>query len=145
MIVPLVQLMGILFVIFYIYSVIGMMMFGGTQLSDFPSIYRVSETPHGYHFQNFNDLISAFVTLFTIMVINNWFVVVEMFVSSNTANFIWYRAYFITFYYLSVLIGMNILVAYTIDMYASVERLDEERQRTIKLVKKEIAEEAEKI
>lgn len=66
------------------------------------------------------------VTLFTIMVINNWFLVVDMFVASKGYNF-WYRIFFVTFYYFSVLIALNILVAYTIDMYASVERLDEER------------------
>lgn len=34
------------------------------------------------------------------------------------------RYYFGAFYYFSVIIGINIVVAFTLDMYASVERLD---------------------
>ena len=65
-----------------------------------------------------------------------------MYVDSKDGNTM-YRLYFIAFYYFSVLIGINIVVAYTIDMYTSVERLDEERQRTLELVRKEMAEAAE--
>ena len=47
------------------------------------------------------------------------------------------------FYFFSVLMALNILMAFTIDMYASVERLDEERERTIGMIKQEIEEEDE--
>ena len=93
--------------------------------------------------QSFNDMISALVTLFSIMVVNNWFIIVDMYVAQkgNDAVFaILYRSYFYIFYYLSVLIALNILVAYTIDMYASVERLDEEREKTLALVYKDMNE-----
>ena len=36
----------------------------------------------------------------------------------------YYRFYFGLFYYFSVVIGINIIVAFTLDMYSSVERLD---------------------
>ena len=35
------------------------------------------------------------------------------------------------FYYFSVVIGINIAVAFAIDMYCSVIRLDEERMKTL--------------
>ena len=36
----------------------------------------------------------------------------------------YYKFYFALFYYFSVIIGINIAVAFAIDMYSSVERLD---------------------
>ena len=38
-----------------------------------------------------------------------------------------YRIFFYLFYYFGVIIGMNILVAFAIDMYTAVSRLDEQK------------------
>lgn len=74
---------------------------------------------------NFNDFASSFVTLFALMVVNNWLDIVELYVDvAGTTNVRWY---FFWFYYFSVVIGINIVVAFSIDMYDSVARLDEER------------------
>lgn len=35
------------------------------------------------------------------------------------------RYFFLLFYYLSVIIGLNIIIAFAIDMYAAVQRLEE--------------------
>lgn len=43
----------------------------------------------------------------------------------------WVRAYFILFYYFSVVIGINLVVAYVLDMYDSIERLNNERLQTL--------------
>ena len=37
-----------------------------------------------------------------------------------------------------MLVGINILVAFTLDMYSSVERLDEGRMKTLKMLEKEL-------
>ena len=50
----------------------------------------------------------------------------------------YYRFYFCAFYYFSVVIGINIIVAFAIDMYSSVERLDAEREKTLEMLKKEM-------
>ena len=42
------------------------------------------------------------------------------------------------FYYFSVVIGINIVVAFAIDMYSSVERLDHERIRTLDILQEEL-------
>ena len=134
MLVPLVQLLGVLFVVFYIFAILGMALFGGMREKDYPSIQDGS-TPNHYYLMNYNDLIFSMVSLFSLMVVNNWMVQVEMYVSAKNT---WYSLYFIIFYYFSVLIALNIIVAFTIDMYSSVERLDIERQRTIDIVKMEM-------
>ena len=50
----------------------------------------------------------------------------------------YYQYYFGLFYYFSVIIGINIVVAFTLDMYASVERLDQERMRTLEMLEEEL-------
>ena len=50
----------------------------------------------------------------------------------------WYRWFFIMFFFFSVVIGINIVVALAIDMYSSVERLDHERQTTLELLDNEL-------
>ena len=40
-----------------------------------------------------------------------------------------YRLYFIIFYYFGVIIGLNMILAFAIDMYAAVCRLEEQKDR----------------
>ena len=51
----------------------------------------------------------------------------------------WYRWYFVMFFFFSVVIGINIVVAFAIDMYSSVERLDHERNQTLEMLDNELA------
>jgi hypothetical protein len=74
---------------------------------------------------NFNDFTSAFITLFALMIVNNWLDIVQVYVDVLGTN--WVKWYFVFFYYFSVVVGINIVVAFSIDMYDSVARLDEER------------------
>ena len=39
----------------------------------------------------------------------------------------WVLIYFVSFYIIAVLIGLNIIVCFAIDMYASIRRLDNEQ------------------
>lgn len=55
-------------------------MFGGYVKEDSPSISHDSSIPDYYYLINFNDLVSSFVTLFILIVVNNWYVIVAMFV-----------------------------------------------------------------
>ena len=75
------------------------------------------------------------------MVVNNWMVQVQMYVDIMDGNK-YFRIYFALFYYFSVIIGINIVVAYAIDMYSSVERLDHERQKTLEMLEEELANNA---
>jgi len=53
-------------------------------------------------------------------------------------NNTYYRYYFIFFYYFSVIVGVNIIVAFAIDMYTSIERLDKDRDETLQALKSEV-------
>ena len=39
-----------------------------------------------------------------------------------------YRVFFIIFYYFGVIIGLNIIIAFAIDMYAAVDRLEKQKE-----------------
>ena len=56
------------------------------------------------------------------IVVNNWFLVVDVNVSAT--NSMYYALYFLVFYYFGVLVGVNIVISFAIDMYGAVERLD---------------------
>lgn len=74
------------------------------------------------------------------MIVNNWLDIVAVYVDVyKTPSVRWW--YFFVFYYFSVIIGINIVVAFSIDMYDSVARLDEERQNTVENLRLELEKE----
>lgn len=106
---------------------IGMFVFGGRITRTSPAVRNNDGTPDLYVLNNFNDLISSYVTLFELMVVNNWFVNTEMYLAICNYNKI-VLLFFVTFYHWGVLVGLNIVVAFAIDMYGAVERLDKQKQ-----------------
>jgi len=76
-----------------------------------------------YNLMNFNDMITSFMTLFALIVNNNWQYIVLMCVNVCNGNSI-YRLYFEAFYYFGVILGVNMFVAFAIDMYSAVSRMD---------------------
>jgi len=120
---PLNNLIAVMLTIFYIFGQIGMFFFGGKIRTNSPPIIHDASIPDNYYLVNFNDVPSTFVTLFILIVVNNWMVIVRMCVDINGGNKL-YRFYFIIFYYFGVLIGLNIVIAFAIDMYSAVQRLD---------------------
>lgn len=137
---PLADVGGILFVIFYFFGQIGIYSFGGHNTLGSTAVNNDPSVPQFYHLMNFNDFLSAFVTLFALMIVNNWLDIVQVYVDVMGTN--WVKWYFIGFYYFSVVVGINIVVAFSIDMYDSVARLDEERSNTVELLRQELEAEA---
>ena len=103
-----------------------MTFFGGEITEDSAMILADSSIPDNYFLMNFNDLMSSIVTLFALVVVNNWYVIVAMCVDVKSGK-TWYRYYFVLFYYFGVIIGLNIVIAFAIDMYAAVCRLENEK------------------
>ena len=96
----------------------GIRAFGGYIRTDSPEIVHNSSIPDDYYLDNFNDFFMGFVTLFQLMVVNNWQVNVGMYTDvMGSKN---WRFLFVAFYYFSVIIGLNIVVAFAIDMYGSI-------------------------
>ena len=120
---PFYALLIVQFTIFYLFAVLGIAVFGGRVAIDTPEIKNDEGVPDTYYLDNFNDMGASFVTLFALMVVNNWYINVKMYTDiTGTKNV---RFFFIIFYYLCVVIGLNIVIAFAIDMYSSIERLEE--------------------
>ena len=64
---------------------------------------------------NFNDYGSALVVLFQQMVVNNWYVVVNMTVSV-VGHTTLVRIYFITFYVVVCIVLVNIMIAIVLEL-----------------------------
>ena len=72
--------------------------------------------PGLYYLMNFNDFGSALVVLFQQMVINNWYVVIDMY--TILTGHIWYtHIYFVSFWVFVVLILMNIMIAIVLEIH----------------------------
>ena len=124
-----------LYIIFYLYAQVGMMLLGGDlTYKKFDSLD--SKTPF-YYLMNFNDYASALVTLFSQMVVNNWFITVDMYTDiKGPGNVWWVRIFFISFWIVIVLIQLNIVIAVILEIYSSVTEEVYEHKRKIDVAKK---------
>jgi len=118
---PFYNLCSVTFLLFLTFALIGDRLFGGQVSTKEKEIFKDSSVPDIYVEMNFNDLASSIVTLFALMVVNNWFMIVQ--VHTNIQGHKYGRWFFILFYYTSVVVMLNIVVAFVIDMYSSVDSL----------------------
>ena len=81
---PFYTLLLVQFTLFYFFALIGLRTFGGQAGPNTPAIVYDTSTPDFYYLMNFNDFGSAMVTLFVLMVVNNWFLISNMF--ANITN-----------------------------------------------------------
>jgi len=112
-----------LFCAMYLFSWIGVELYGGKINTDPDS--QESKELEGtdfdagdYYANNFNDMGSGMITLFELMVVNNWFVIVEGFVAVTDH---WSCLFFVLWYASGVLIRLNIVVAFILDCYNDFE------------------------
>ena len=110
---PLNNLIVVMMTIFYVFAQLGMIIFGGKIKSNSTEIVADSSIPDNYYLINFNDLMSSYVTLFILIVVNNWYVIVQMCVDIMGGALI-YRYFFVIFYYFGVIIGLNIIIAFSL-------------------------------
>lgn len=71
---PFWSVLTVLFSIFYIYALLGMFLFGGQVTMKTPEIRINDGTPDNWALNNFNDFAASFVSLFGLMVVNNWMI-----------------------------------------------------------------------
>ena len=72
---PFWSMITVIFSIFYVYAFMGIIIFGGKVSYDSAEIALNNEVSTAYWaLNNFNDFLSAFVTLFELMIVNNWMI-----------------------------------------------------------------------
>ncbi len=105
------QLGFVLFLFFYFFSLLGMHLYGGL-LNEKKSLGEINPL---YVYNNFNDMFSGIVTLFELTIVNNWQVNVDVYIKITGTNYV--KVYFITWYFLSVTLGLNLLISFMLECY----------------------------
>jgi len=126
------SILKVLMIAMFTFSFMGVQLFGGKINTDPASPYSepVSQTDYGssnYYANNFNDIPSGMVTLFELIVVNNWFEIVDGF-SAAIGNPYLAATYFVLWYVFGVLIVMNIVVSFVLNAF-----VDKYEQHTLEI------------
>merc|ERR1711924_283830 len=112
-------LFGMLLALFCFYAQLGVQLFGGAVYRGNPGLSPPA-FPDSYYVNNFNDFASGVVTLFELLVVNNWYVIMDGVVAAVDNNQ-WARAYFISWYVLAVIVVTNLVVAFILEGFFEIE------------------------
>ena len=109
------------YIVFYEYSYLGEILFGGyITYADYGRTVG-SSAPSLYYLMNFNDFASSMVVLFQQMVINNWFIVIDCYSKIiGPGSEWWIRLFFESFWVIVVLILLNIIIAIVLEVHDSL-------------------------
>lgn len=125
------QYLTVLVAVFYAFGIVGVGAFAGVLQ---PSNARVAASSYGvagFYAYNFDDLGSAMTSLFYLMVVNNWPIIMEGCVAATNSS--WTRAYFVAFYFITVVLVLSVLVAFIIESFglqkARIDQSEEVKQR----------------
>ncbi len=117
--------MGLMAIAYYFFALLGMALFFDV---DGPSSKPVDESGQSwsekcgtydnlsYYANNFHDFGSSLVTLWDVMIVNNWFVFLEKFARDSMLGG-WSRLYFIVWWLIAAIIGMNLFVSLVLDTF----------------------------
>jgi hypothetical protein len=118
LITPFLNLLMTVYCIYYIWGTVGDRLVGGLVYNNDLRFEVNPALPSNFVLMNMNDLIASFITLFALMVVNNWYVTTDVLVTVWGDDSIkWFS---ILFYFFCVVISLNILLAFVIDMYGNV-------------------------
>ena len=114
---------GVVFMIlYYAYAIVGMGLFAEYDLTNCCKntsveayfAYDPNVTVNGYYYlNNFENLVTSYITLFELTVVNNWYVLMEGYAYSAGQ---WSRLYFMLFY-LTTMLLLSIVVASVLDAF----------------------------
>ena len=86
-----------------------------------------------YIYLNFNDFASGLITLFSMQLFNNWQFIWEQF-DFTIENRLVTNCFFLTFMVMATYVIINILMAFVIDVYTSIEDTHKEEKDARKKV-----------
>ena len=116
---------GLMVIIYYIFALLGMSLFpdvdGESQKLDEDTGDSWSNTCGtfdnlNYYANNFHDFGSSVVTLWDVMVVNNWYVFLEKYARDSLLKS-WSSIYFIAWWLMATIIGTNLFVSLVLDTF----------------------------
>ncbi|RHY12546.1 hypothetical protein DYB25_000390 [Aphanomyces astaci] len=118
------HLLLLLFCHMYIFALLGNQLFGGRISPSVMTTHFPNDpyTQAGYMANNFNDMPSAIVTLFELILVNNWVVIAGGHVAVTSTYARWF---FITYYVLGVTFLLNLVVASILDVFLDEYKIEQ--------------------
>lgn len=111
-----------LYTVYYIFTQIGMLSFGGKITID------TANNAGMFYLMNFNDFGASIITLFHLSIVNNWYVTCNMFCYALKSS--WPKLFFVCWWATSVLILQNLIISFVMEIYSStVIEVDAEFKR----------------
>ena len=126
MLSPFLSVLFSLYLVIMFFKEIGMWCFGGVV-----RYYHIEEIINDggnglYYLLNFNDALSGMLTLFAVMAGNNWNSFTDMYCALVGNN--WPRLYFSLFYMTTIMIMLNIVISFVLEIYSV--SLEDSRTKT---------------
>ncbi|KAL7102235.1 hypothetical protein ACP275_08G106500 [Erythranthe tilingii] len=107
--------LGTIFCIMCIYCSLGVQIFGGLVYDGNPNLTGTDLEDSDYLLFNFNDYPNGMVTLFNLLVMGNWQAWMQSYkLLTGTA---WSYAYFISFYLITIVLLLNLVVAFVLEAF----------------------------
>eukprot|EP00045_Choanoeca_perplexa_P005080 m.43326 g.43326 ORF g.43326 m.43326 type:complete len:154 (-) comp12918_c0_seq1:328-789(-) len=107
-----------LLVVFFPFSIVGMQAFANTvskcDASCGAEYSREAGSEGWYQLNSFDNIGRSYVTLFELMIVNNWHLIMEGHVSATSRVA---RLFFFGFYLLNVLVVVNVVIAYVLTAF----------------------------
>ncbi|KAF7850532.1 hypothetical protein BT93_L5417 [Corymbia citriodora subsp. variegata] len=107
--------LGIIFCVLCIYCSLGEQIFGGMVNAGNSKLSETDLEADDYLLFNFNDYPNGMVTLFNLLVMNNWQEWMQSYKELTGTS--WSLIYFISFYLITVLLLLNLVVAFVLEAF----------------------------
>ncbi|KAI4322675.1 hypothetical protein L6164_022345 [Bauhinia variegata] len=114
--------LGTIFCVLCIYCSLGVQIFGGIVNAGNPKLESTDLADDDYLLFNFNDYPNGMVTLFNLLVMGNWQVWMQSY--KELTGTAWTYAYFISFYIITVLLLLNLVVAFVLEAFFAEMELE---------------------
>nr|XP_023906859.1 two pore calcium channel protein 1-like [Quercus suber]POF18131.1 two pore calcium channel protein 1 [Quercus suber] len=107
--------LGTIFCVLCIYCSLGVQIFGGLVNAGNASLDRTDLSDDDYLLFNFNDYPNGMVTLFNLLVMGNWQAWMQSY--KELTGTAWSLTYFVSFYLITVLLLLNLIVAFVLEAF----------------------------
>ena len=122
--VPFASMMLTLYTVMFVYSVVGIYAFNGKITRSAVALVE-ADVDYMYIMMSFNDFTAAMITLFHIIVENNWNTTTAMYTEVIGNN--WARVYFVSYWLITDMIMLNIIISFVLEIYTTVGEDIEEK------------------
>ncbi|CAL9756092.1 unnamed protein product [Musa acuminata subsp. burmannicoides] len=114
--------LGTIFCVQCLYCSLGVQLFGGIVNAGNPKLEMTDLSDNDYLLFNFNDYPNGMVTLFNLLVMGNWQVWMQSYKDLTGTS--WSLVYFVSFYLITVLLLLNLVVAFVLEAFFAEMELE---------------------